>query len=271
MPPPPLALPPAFSSELITFILTHQTYPTTLIICQSRANFLLSLRDSTSTSHNREPSFPPNDTTSSEKPSTPPPPEPPRRHPLLTPTLHQLATSRHISLVFIPTLSHLRAYLSVFPPSPQNEKIIGGPQEQQKFDKSGKKGPLVVVYGLVELHRDTSEWSAQGLGHSVSVLVEAGVRSGRAVMVIEERKLDYEIEGEQEGVDDEEVGDYEAAVEARNWKRMCKVWEQRVPMLNGSMRRAGIEGEDGGWSGRTVAVGRILGRWVKFGRADWAN
>lgn len=105
--------------------------------------------------------------------------------------------------------------------------------------------PLLVVYGLVELHRDTSEWSAQGLGNSVAGLVEAGWRGRWEVVVIEERK------------DEEE-------------EERSKVWEQRVPILSGSVRRAGMENEDGGWSGRTVEVGRILGRWFRFGRGDWS-
>ena len=115
----------------------------------------------------------------------------------------------------------------------------------QTFDKPGKKTPLLVVYGFVELHRNTSEWSAQGLGNSLSGLVEAGGRSGRRIVVIEERKM-----GEQRG-------------EGR------KNWEDRVPMLNGSVRRVGLESEDGAWSGRTVEVGRIIGRWFRFGRCDW--
>jgi len=51
--------------------------------------------------------------------------------------------------------------------------------------------------------------------------------------------------------------------------RGSKVWEERVPMLNGSARRAGLESEEGGWSGRTVEVGRILARWFKFREGDW--
>jgi hypothetical protein len=35
------------------------------------------------------------------------------------------------------------------------------------------------------------------------------------------------------------------------------------------LRRAGLESEDGGWSGRTVEVERILGRWFKFRKGDW--
>jgi hypothetical protein len=170
----------------------------------------------------------------------------------LIPTLHQVAASRYINLVFVPTLSHLRVYLAVFPPEAGK-----GPLEQ-KFDKPGTKTPLLVVYGLVELHRDTSEWSAQGLGNSLAGLVEAGERSGRKIVLIEERK--------EQGVEDRgDWGEDEIKRERR------KVWEEKVPMLNGSVRRAGLESEDGAWSGRTVEVGRILARWFKFRRGGWES
>lgn len=150
------------------------------------------------------------------------------------------------------TLSHLRAYLAVF----SSAETTGQGPPEKKFDKPGKKAPLLVVYGLLELHRDTSEWSAQGLSNSVAGLVEAGWRTGRKVVVLEERRME------------EESGD----VDLEERKTGNKVWEEGVPMLNGSVRRAGLESEDGGgWSGRTVEVGRILARWFKYEKGDWED
>jgi hypothetical protein len=254
MPLTPLALPPALPSELLAYILTHQTYPTNLIICQSRPTFLSSLLASILQTPQQQPPPPPADDFS--HPQSSPTFDAPLLHPLLVPTLHQIATSRQINLVFIPTLSHLRAYLAVFPPK---EELGKGPPEK-KFDKPGRKTPLLVVYGLLELHKDTSEWSAQGLGNSVAGLVEGGRRAGRKVVLLEERGMD-------DGLRDA-GGD--VGVEERR-KTRGKVWEERVPMLNGSVRRAGLESEDGGWSGRTVEVGRILARWFNFGKGDWED
>jgi hypothetical protein len=239
MPPAPLALSPALPSELLTYILSQHPKPITLIICQPRAAFLSSLHSSVTT---RQQSVPPdNDNESASE------------HPLLVPTLHQVATSRHIKLVFIPTVSHLRAYLAVFPKE-DHAQIRNG-------EEKGEKTPLLVVYGLVELHRDTSEWSAQGLGNSVAGLVEAGWRGQWEVVVVEERKVD-------EG-DDLELGDLGMGEGESGERDRQKVWAQRMPMLNGSVRRAGMESEYGGWSGRTVEVGRILGRWFRFAKGDW--
>jgi len=115
----------------------------------------------------------------------------------------------------------------------------------------------------LDLHRDTSEWSAQGIGNSVAGLVEAGWKGERRIIVIEERKK----EGDA-GVDG---GDGAEESDQPTRKPGWKVWGQRVPMLNGSVRRTGFESEDSAWSGRTIEVGRIFARWFKFGRGDWDN
>lgn len=160
-------------------------------------------------------------------------------------------------MVFIPTVSHLRAYLAAFS-GMENE----GGQKEVLLDKPGKEVPLLVVYGIVDLHRDSSEWSAQGLGNSMSSLVEAGWRTRRKIVALEDKGLDGQ-HGEV-GVDEE---DDEAV--SRRWKQSCKVWEQKLPMLNGSVRRAGMDSEDGAWSGRTIEVGRIFARWFVFVRENW--
>ncbi|KAG9235818.1 hypothetical protein BJ875DRAFT_255803 [Amylocarpus encephaloides] len=259
-----LALSPALPSELLSYILTRQVYPTTLLICQPRATFLTSLLNSIdNTTPRQQP--PPTETLGHDEPPEPPTPAPTQQHPLLIPALHQIATARHITLVYIPTVTHLRAYLAAFPPLPDPDKT---PPSEQVFDKLGRKVPLLVVYGPVELHRDTSEWSAQGLGNSVAGLVDAGWRCGRRVVVLEERQGGVGDEVEEEiGIEREGEGEGED----EKWKRPCAVWEQRVPILNGSVRRAGLESEDGAWSGRTVEIGRVFARWFEFGRGDWVT
>ncbi|PVH83566.1 hypothetical protein DL98DRAFT_454660 [Cadophora sp. DSE1049] len=252
--PQPLTLTPALPTDLLTYILTHQSYPTTLIICETRSNFLSSLQRCMPNTVQQQPPL-------HVEPSSPVPAEieaEPQRatcHPLLVATLHQIVTSRYVNLAFIPTLSHLRAYLAVFSgeANGQRGEEEGGPPKQQ-FEKMGNRTPLLVVYGLVALHRDTSEWSAQGLGSSVAALVEGGWRGGRGVVVLEERDcVDVDVEGGG----------------GERMERRTTGWEERLPMLNGSVKRVGLESEDGGWSGRTVEVGRVLGRWFRFERGEW--
>jgi hypothetical protein len=159
-----------------------------------------------------------------------------------------------VKVVFIPTVSHLRAYLAAFEEEDQEWPPA------LALDNEGRKGLLMVVYGLVGLHRETSEWSAQGLGNSVSMLVEVGERCSRELVCFEERGVEglSGLEGEMEG----------EGVEGSRWKEVCKVWEEKVPMLNGSVRRAGLDSKNETWSGRSVEVGRIFGRWFRFGRGD---
>jgi hypothetical protein len=262
MAPTPTALPPALPSELLDYVLAQSTHPTTLIICQPRGMFLSSLlravkhTSQAATSPTLDP-----DPESNDPREIPPDSEPTHQHPLLVPTLHQVATSRLMNLVFIPTVTHLRAYLAVFPgPESKNAPPV------QQWKKLGDKKPLLVIYGVVGLHRDTSEWSAQGLGNSLAACVEAGWRSGGRVVVVEERKVKDEDEVE---IGIERLGDEQEVERVR--EKGCEVWEERVPMLNGSVKRAGLESEEGGWSGRTVEVGRILARWFKFRKGGWES
>lgn len=257
----PITLSPALPSELLTYILTHHAYPTTLLICQARADFLASLIEAVHQTPQPEIHVVPQERPSSQDPGADvPPEEPPERHPLLVPTLYQIAASRHIDIVFIPTVSHLRAYLAVFPSSSSTTTTtVESKPPHQKFDKPGKSVPFLVAYGIVELHRDTTEWSAQGLGNSLSTLVEAGRRARRRAVIIEQRI----IENIDSGLD------VEVDVEEGRSKAGSNRWSERVPMLNGSVRRVGLDSEDGGWSGRTVEVGRILRRWFKFRKGEW--
>ncbi|TGO41964.1 hypothetical protein BHYA_0014g00470 [Botrytis hyacinthi] len=274
MSPSYITLPPALPSELLTWILNHGAYPTTILICKPRAAFISSLlADVTSStlplpsSPIDIPSSPPNPATSTAQPQTPP-------HSLLIKTLHQVSLSRHISIIYIPTISHLRAHLSVL--SPEAASKIGAPPDQKR-DKVCRKRAMIVVYGLIDLHRDTSEWSAQGLSRSLAGLVEIGGRDKRVVVCLEERErkterselMEVDADGNEDtaGQTNDRYGlksDENIGRDNRTWKG----WDEHVPMLNGSARRAGLESEDSGWSGRTIEVGQMFARWFDFGNAE---
>ncbi|PFH61930.1 hypothetical protein XA68_15803 [Ophiocordyceps unilateralis] len=159
----PIVLAPATPSELLDRILSHHSHPTTLLVCWPKRLFLDGLvQDVKQQQLNSEH----------------------RLHPLLQTPLLQAAISRHLHVAFIPTVTHLRAYLAVFlahktttPPPPDDFQPRLSP-------------PLLVVYGFVELHRDGSEWSAQGLNLSVAGLVECAARNGLRAAVVEPRKTD---------------------------------------------------------------------------------
>jgi hypothetical protein len=126
-----------------------------------------------------------------------------------------------------------------------------------------------VVYGFLSLHRGTSEWSVQGLGASAAGLVEGALGSGLRVVVVEEEEEEEEHplhpRGQGGGDDD---GHAAAAGQGQGLKELL---EERVPVLSRSgVRRVGGELEGSGWAGKTVGVGRVLGRWFRFREGGWA-
>ncbi|RFU28243.1 hypothetical protein B7463_g8074, partial [Scytalidium lignicola] len=274
MAPTPIILPAALPTELLTYVLIHQSYPTTLIICTSRKIFLDSIISTLNYSSTHPPTEeqpqlehttedetpPPTDDTIDRAPQEASKPDPNHstldQHPLLINTIHQLITSRSINTVFVPTISHLRAYLATFPKFVASETL----SPAQDWDKPGERCPLLVVYGMLELHRDTSEWSAQGLASTLASLVQVGLLSERRVVIFE-RKVEEDSRSDKVG----EEGEMEIVEEERE-----SPWKELVPLLSGSARRAGLDIDSQGWSGRTVEIGRILRRWFVFEKGDWS-
>ncbi|CCF43580.1 hypothetical protein CH063_13239 [Colletotrichum higginsianum] len=219
----PTVLSPASPVELLHYIVTFQTYPTTILVCYPRDDFISTLT-STVQNHN---SIPPEDHQILND-SHPPP--------LLSATLYQTAVARHIRVLFIPTVIHLRAYLSAFDPA----NSLTPPPPNHPPPSSGKRRPpLLLVYGFLDLHRDSSEWSAQGLSSSAAALVEAARRTGFKPAIVEPRGAGGH-------------GDFKA------------VLRDDAPVLSGGSRR-----DDGVWTGRTVEVKRVLGRWFHFQTGQW--
>ena len=132
-------------------------------------------------------------------------------------TISALSTAQNVAVTFCPSLLHLRAFLSTI--SPPSSPADGG--------------GVLAVWGLVAAHRETAEFSAQGLGRTAAALVEAGLRSGRRVLVGER------LEGEEGG-------------------------EVLLPVLNSTVKVGSRLGEE--IAGRTVGVGAVLGRWMVFER-----
>jgi hypothetical protein len=86
--------------------------------------------------------------------------------------------------------------------------------------------------------------------------VEVGAKEGLRVVVVEQlHHLPESGEGERSG---RGVG-------------LKELLEESIPVLSGSARRAGVELEGSGWAGKTVNVGRVLGRWFRFGEGEWAT
>ena len=67
-------------------------------------------------------------------------------------TLETLAAAARVTVVFAPTLNHLRAYLAGIP----------------------RASATIAVWNAVAVHRGTAFWAAQGIGRTVAALVDAG-------------------------------------------------------------------------------------------------
>jgi hypothetical protein len=269
-----IALPPCTPTQLLSYTLEISSYPTTFIICDTQASFLeILLREIRSLplegSQDSQPSY----------------------HGLLPATLQTLSLAPHIQLLYAPTLSHLRALLSVS----NTSSAPPPPEEYRDHEKERKHVPKLIVWNLVHLHDQTSDWSVQGLGSTLAALIELGAREGKQVIVIEDIDSLSQNSEVGEGEFDEEEGDVEmrthsqvsqpilavetpeydaqnlAHVEAQARSQEAGIYARRLPMLNGSARREILDHGPGrdelGWSGRTVEVGVVMERWFQFHRS----
>jgi hypothetical protein len=220
----PIVLSPATPSELLSYIISYHRYPTTLIVGSSKSEFHASLIEDIAhhltikDEQHQEDGLKDSTTTSAS-------------HGLLKAPLYQIAISRHIRILFAPTVTHLRAYLSVFTP---NDSPISAPPNH----KPNSCAPLLLIYGLLALHRDASEWSAQGIGNSAALLVDAASRNAFRAAIVEPKG----VAGHE---DLEHIGG------------------ELLSLLNGTMRR-----DDGSWSGRNVSIKQVLNRWFEFETQD---
>lgn len=245
MPLTPLILSPALPSELLTNIIRHHEYPTTLIVCSSQAEFLDSLLADAQKSLSVA-------ADGSQVPGL---------SSLLSSPLYQVAIARHIRMIFVPTVSHLRACLSVF--TTKDSRVP--PPPPVNTSRQARTRPLLLVYGFLALHRDTSEWSAQGISSTATTLVEAARRVGFRAAVVDSPRLVMQTEDD---ADAPVAGDDDGPVGSETGQT---VLSEEVPVLSASARRAGADLDDADWTGRTVTLARVLGRWFRYRRGDWSQ
>lgn len=213
-------------------------------------------------------------------------------HRLLTPTLHMLSIAPHTSMVFMPTVSHLRAWLTVadkssFAPAPPSQPAAD-PRSTSKMgntsDVGGQQSGRLVVWNLVTSSCHTSEWSVQGLSETLAALIDCGQRLGCSIELAEAVNPVTGTEQHNVGTDDEDQtmhdipmetdeqdagsdpGD-EIAVALQTAPVQDDIYHRRLPMLNGSSRRAGLD-DSAAWSGGTVEVGVVLRRWLQFSSTE---
>ncbi|KAG6034460.1 hypothetical protein E4U19_005650 [Claviceps sp. Clav32 group G5] len=229
-PPPgthqPILLPPRTPSELLQDVLSHSTRQITVVIGWSKEQFLAALIQEV-----RQQQQQPIDSSKDQ-------------HPLQRAPLMQIAAARHITMAFAPTVCHLRAYLATWTASslPTPSPVLA---RSACADKPVQP-PLLIVYGLLDLHRHGAEWSAQGLSISAAILVQGAWRSGCRAVLLEPRSREGD-EGEGEG-------------EGEDRGELSEMLAERLPVLSRTVLR-----EDGSWAGPVVRVTNVLGEWFKMG------
>ncbi|KAG6275365.1 hypothetical protein E4U47_000939 [Claviceps purpurea] len=227
-PPPgthqPILLPPRTPSELLQEVLSHSTRQITVVIGWPKEQFLAALIQEVRQHQQQQQQ--PIDSSKDQHP------------PLLRAPLMQIAAARHMTMAFAPTVCHLRAYLATWTasslptPSPLAARSVCADKLVQP--------PLLIVYGLLDLHRHGAEWSAQGLSISAAILVQGAWRSGCRAVLLEPRSREGD-EGEDQG-------------------ELSEMLAERLPVLSRTVRR-----EDGSWAGPVVRVTNVLGEWFKMG------
>ena len=218
----PVVLPCMILAHFLDYILRHHAVPTTAVICSTRESFLEQLYASVS------------DIDSDEGGDYRP------AQSLLVPTIYQLATSRTVNLAFAPTLAHLRAYLATFEPNADSHSQTGTQNPNQSV-------PMLLIFGVLELHRSTSEYSAQGLSRTLAIAVEGATAACMKLIIAEPLKI--------------EVSEDPMHATGVDGGLPIDPWKDQIPLLNGSVR---FGREDRIWAGRTVEAARVLSRWCRF-------
>ncbi|KAL8698212.1 MAG: hypothetical protein Q9224_001951 [Gallowayella concinna] len=214
-----MALSPMKCNEFIEYILHLHGHPTTVIICSSREAFLENLQSSLNAVNSDDPP-----TVTGEMQDM--------VHPLFIPTIHQLAASKSVVMVFASSLPHLRAYLASY------STAIRDSLYESALVKPRLDDPILAIYGLINLHRSTTEYSVQGLSRSLANAAEAAEIGGMRLLLVE-NSADSVPEAASETPKDP--------------------WTEQVPLLNSSI----ILSQDRGWAGRMVDIRSVLAKWCE--------
>ncbi|KAF2764970.1 hypothetical protein EJ03DRAFT_369999 [Teratosphaeria nubilosa] len=214
---------------LVQRVLDEHEQPSTIIVCGTKEDFLEQLR--TDIDAGVLPQF----KTSSWN----------------LPTLRQLFTPRTVKLAFCLDITHLRAYLATYAMRQQASDDAAGAQTH-----SGKR--ILAILNLIQIHRLTSAYSAQGFNRSFATAVEAAHHSGSQLLIAESTpgsSNDADIDQTLESYGPSDENEVEAPA-------LASVWDAEVSILNVTTKSFGV-GERG-WVGRTVELRTIAQRWCKF-------
>lgn len=232
----PTVIYPLTLAGLLHYILTTQagTASTLLIVCSSRDIFLRQLAQSLQKQQDAG--------------------EDDYMQDVVSPSLHNLLTARHVKLAFCASVQALLAYLTVHG------------QTGSAHDGEHGSRPRMILVNPLALHASTLSFSAQGLSRSFAAATETALQLGAVLQVVECSSEGITTEPTAEGEDSEmQIEERESHNDTNSEQ---DPWEQEVSVLNVSARRFGSSSGERAWAGRTVKAKRIAARWFQFQNLD---
>ncbi|KAI1624852.1 hypothetical protein EDD37DRAFT_364504 [Exophiala viscosa] len=203
--------------------------PTDLIVCSTREAFLLEVVSELDR-HNAEQRVSTEGAEGRDIDQTVQASSSPRSHILSSPSLYLLNASQYCRLVFCPSITVLRGYLSGYVSTSALPIPSTGPR--------GPEGRQLIILNLLRLHHGTSEFTLQGLSQTLAVAVTAAHRTNRLLLLVECKDIN----------DPSDPNSGPA------------LWYAEVPLLSGSVKI----GEGGAsWGRRTISIMRIASRWFR--------
>ncbi|KAK3678030.1 hypothetical protein LTR78_002125 [Recurvomyces mirabilis] len=240
----PLVLERVSLDGAVQYVLKQDSGPSAVIFCGTKGDLIEQLTPRTT--ENRPANKATNDHEADVPLSTTEPAQ--TQQWWAVPTLQLLANSRYKKVVFCPDITHLRAYLATYRLDPVHHPL-----------GSTSNGSLAIL-NPVNLHRQTSAFSAQGLNRTLSAAVEAAHRAGSRLVIAECTQPLPPIPDADVGTErPHDEGDFAD----RNEPALTGgPWEEEVSILNVTTKSFGV-GERG-WVGRTVKLRAIVSRWCTF-------
>ncbi|KAF7196693.1 hypothetical protein HII31_02063 [Pseudocercospora fuligena] len=217
--------------DFLQHVLDCHAPPSTLVVCSTKTAFIESLRHAAADSEGGlDEAHLPADR---------------MRRLWRKPTFRLLSTSRTLKVVFCPDITHLRAYLATY-----SLAITKRPDEADTALRYKKARPVLAVLDLLQVHRPTTAFSAQGINRSMSAAVEAA-HATRSKLILAEYPAPLELDLDTGAAD----------VDVRQAEQSA--WDEAVPILNVTTKRLGELSV-----GRTVAIRTVATRWCTFQRLD---
>ena len=153
------------------------------------------------------------------------------------PAIRLVRDAEQINLAFTPSLMHLRAHLANLPE--RGHKMA---KQTTAGEDKGALPSSIAIVGLLDLHRSTNNFSAQGISRTAAVAVDAAAQINVQLRIME---VDRPRNTSEEPTTEDQPSP----------------WSENVPLLNSSIRSGG---DSRIWAGRSVAYGTILRSWCRL-------